>query len=761
MHIRLSQHEQLFSILIDIAVLIAISFIGFGWFFPPLGDKGFWFYTAALNIIIGSRLVTPNYTKPVDALVYSSFAFIALMLVNRWPDWDVTVRVCFVVLCVFCVLMCVTAIRAIILYGRGTEEQREKSNFLKIILGSLAGVKAIYIPTILFAMLAFHYDSNKEMMAIVIALFLTVVYSVGYAGIWWSKRLREMLKKGTKVREVAEVVAYQQPGIILLRELEKGALRKNTFVFVKDELSNPRLALILGLVGRENGLLVRAVELAVLDSNKYEGFEKVLSDRGALILDDQQAGQILQDEGSKIDIHSELGGLVAPESRTEYLFFEVVNDDSLQNGKLVGVAVQGQNVLYQIVEGVTKEEIVHHKNTYGYLRGQAQQVGIWNKDDQKFMRFDWLPSPNSPVYLEKQERFKIDKDTIGHLPDTNYRIRIGNVHDLVTHNTAILGILGVGKSMLAIELIERMIAEGIKVVCLDLTDQYATELKEFYDVEYEGGCIRMLKDACEKDKEAWANNPEEGGSLPNLKQAIYDDLSAFLANDTGHVLKIYNPAEFVPTRQNQEPKSYNSGGQWLRGAALFSVTPVEVTQIVSEALLDLLSDEMVDYARVCIVYEEAHSLAPEWNSVVADGDQKATSGTARAILQGRKFGLGCLLITQRTANVTKTILNQCNTIFAMRTFDETGKTFLSNYIGSDYASKLSSVPERHAVFFGKGSSCENPVLIRVNDRDDFISCFREHHKPPIFDKTIVVSSNGAHIEAEEEPQFDPDDDLPF
>ena len=46
----------------------------------------------------------------------------------------------------------------------------------------------------------------------------------------------------------------------------------------------------------------------------------------------------------------------------------------------------------------------------------------------------------------------------------------------------------------------------------------------------------------------------------------------------------------------------------------------------------------------------------------------------------------------------------------MRTFDETGKEFLANYIGKDYAASLSSISERHAVLFGKASSCENPIL---------------------------------------------------
>ncbi|WP_299662589.1 hypothetical protein [uncultured Psychromonas sp.] len=165
---------------------------------------------------------------------------------------------------------------------------------------------------------------------------------------------------------------------------------------------------------------------------------------------------------------------------------------------------------------------------------------------------------------------------------------------------------------------------------------------------------------------------------------------------------------------------------------------------------------MSDNAKVCLVYEEAHSLVPEWNSVVAEGDKHATSGTARAILQGRKFGLGCLLITQRTANVTKTILNQCNTIFAMRTFDDTGKDFLGNYIEKDYAQSLSSVKERHAVFFGRGSSCENPVLMKVNNRDDFVRSYRVEHHPPVFPQADAIPSP-----EEQQPEPALDDDVPF
>jgi len=66
----------------------------------------------------------------------------------------------------------------------------------------------------------------------------------------------------------------------------------------------------------------------------------------------------------------------------------------------------------------------------------------------------------------------------------------------------------------------------------------------------------------------------------------------------------------------------------------------------------------------------------------------------------------------------------------MRTFDDTGKSFIANYIGSEYAEKLSTLQARQAVFYGKASSCNNPVLLRLNDRDKFIAIFRDKYPTP-------------------------------
>lgn len=208
---------------------------------------------------------------------------------------------------------------------------------------------------------------------------------------------------------------------------------------------------------------------------------------------------------------------------------------------------------------------------------------------------------------------------------------------------------------------------------------------------------------------------EEGGSIIHFREAIQRDLRDFL--ESGNFIKIYNPAVFDVWRQDG----------WLQkdgSAAMASLTPTEITRIITEVLLELLQGKMTEQARACIVFEEAHSIIPEWTAVAYDGDKAATNGTAKAILQGRKFGLGCLVVTQRTANVTKSILNQCNTVFALRVFDATGMEFLKNYVGEDYATVLSTLEDRHAVVFGRASSCRNPVLVRLNDREDFTRIFR-------------------------------------
>jgi hypothetical protein len=594
---------------------------------------------------------------------------------------------------------------------------------------TLGAPRIIYSVVIGFALFAFHSTSPKEFGLIVAAWVLTALLSPleGFVRIW--RRIKRIFMQDTIYNADGEVVAYQTPGLILVRLFNSSGIVSGDVVAVHDPLGQARVALALDRVGRDEGVLLRTIEIP--DARLSAELDKqmnMLPPNSVCRIDPNHWETI--GENHLVKDKNTLVGLVAADTSVEKLYFEVVIDKGLEEGRLVEVKIGSRIVTYQLVNGLTKEEIVQQKNTHGFARAQAQKIGEWNTTACRFKLVKWLPAPNAPVFLKSTEEFRPASVAVGHFPGTDYPVSIKSMDELVTHNTAILGILGVGKSMLALELVERMMATSIKVICLDLTNQYSEELQEYYERPYENECLKRIQDAGNLDYAKWAETPEEGGSLPALREAFRADLTEFLREDNKRRLKIYNPAQVLGSKQINEPKSFQSGGAWTRGAALWSVTPVEVTRLVTETVLLLLQDKMSSRARVCLVYEEGHSLVPEFSSVASPSDREACNGTARAILQGRKYGLGCLLVTQRTANVTKTILNQCNTVFAMRTFDETGKEFLANYIGKDYAASLSSISERHAVLFGRASSCENPILIRLNDRDKFLKIFRDDNPPP-------------------------------
>jgi hypothetical protein len=56
----------------------------------------------------------------------------------------------------------------------------------------------------------------------------------------------------------------------------------------------------------------------------------------------------------------------------------------------------------------------------------------------------------------------------------------------------------------------------------------------------------------------------------------------------------------------------------------------------------------------------------------------------------------------------------------MRVFDDTGKQFLENYIGSDYSNALPTLEERHCIAIGKGLMLKQPVILKLNDVSDVI-----------------------------------------
>lgn len=716
-----SQRTRLILLVIYVVGLFVVSRAALGHWWPPTTEKGLWFYAGLVSLLLGNLLVNPFFTKPVDALSYSVASIIALLAANPWNMSQATGFDCCLWTAVMTYLVAVTiaGIGSIATKDAATEMGQKLARSLYHFSDLLGGPRAICSAVFLFALVTFHRDIPREYLWIGAAWFLFIGLRPLETLVELWTRWRLVWAASATGKRLGRIVGHQLPGIALIEEDRVAPAPFGALLATRLDDGRTGFAMAVDHVGFADGRWLRAIELSAPVSKEFrESHQAILeaAASGAVFhVDANSNGSEPQDKVWKL--RQSLVGLVAEDSCVADVCVDIARAElSLRQGALVEMRIGDRDVSYQLIDGLTHEEIIQQKNTRGFVQAEAKKIGIWDHEKKRFEHVPWLPQPNEPVFLVEIAQAVQSKEAVGHFPNTDYPISVDE-HALVTHNTAILGILGVGKSFLALELVERMLAAGIKVICLDLTNQYATELAPYYDSTAEAAEIGALETIGPAGKTNVKKNVEEGGSVVTFSNKVKGQIKAFLQLECQRNLKILNPARFEVWRQDSKP--------YQDQASMATLTPTEVTRIITEAALDALQAQgMTDKARCCLVYEEAHSLIPEWNAVASEGDKTATNGTAKAILQGRKFGLGCLVITQRTANVTKTILNQCNTVFALRVFDATGMEFLKNYIGEDYAGVLSNLEDRHAVIFGRASSCHDPVLIRLNDRDKFLGVFR-------------------------------------
>ncbi len=712
------QSVRLVYLMIYLVFLVVMNHVAFGHWLPVTPEKSLWFYSGAAALILGSLLISPFFTSPANAISFLIAAIVAIFtipvsgteLVDTLPRLSILI---------FCMSMLIICTLNILLKDKTSRIFRNVANSCRIIAEYLGSPRFIYALVIIYSLIVYHRRSPKELIIVGISgIIIAAQQPLETFGIA-IRRIREFWQPRIAPNTIGSMIAHQTPDVVLIRQESDEVIHPGMCLLVLDKHAHLRIAVTLGYFGRDDGLLIRALEIDVpgIDRTRLKELGQFLSEGDAIHLECQELDAFRNEVYILKHLDSFIG-IVTIDTSIERLLFDIVQENDIEQGRLVETFVCGERVLYQVLDGLTKEEIIQQKNTYGFARGEASQVGIWENEERKFKPCNWIPRLNMPVFLKNIEAKQDNKSAIGYFPSTNYYVEIKNLNEMVTHNTAILGILGIGKSMLAIELVERMVVHGIKVICIDLTNQYEQELKDYLKDTGMKEKIMKLQALGPPGKTKCTKNVEEGGSWRLFATGINEIVNEFVDPKCENSLMILNPSQFEVWRQDS--KIYQDT------ASMASLTPTEITQIISDAALQAVQRlGMTDKARICLVYEEAHSLVPEWNSVAADGDKAATNGTARAILQGRKYGLGCLLITQRTANVTKTILNQCNTIFAMRTFDETGKDFLSNYIGLKYSNKLPTLKERQAVVYGRASSCENPVMIRLNNHEDFVRIFRK------------------------------------
>ncbi len=740
---QLTQPQRAIALIIYIVILLFANSL----LFTQLIPTHLWFWAAFIAFFLAAFLSAPYFTAPKDAIQNSFAAFsTSIVVFLTETKVDTTVQNLWLIYSIFAIAVSIIAIFAMFQLDTTKPNRKKLGEIFTRVAGALGDPKFLFTGIFFLSLVTYHASNVHQIFWL--SVFWVVIVNGSILERSWLvyKRIREKNQNLSKLPQyVGKIISWREPNIIRI-EVEPNTFFSFGDLVVTYSLRDTcQLAIITNRYTLTDQSWVSALIFASevpKDNIKFS----LLPEAGLIAKCDEQSI-----EGAWLDCDlyknkNRLAGFITEGSNINVVRIELVNNGvHIFEGQLISLQIQNDEVLFQIINGITRSENLEQADLHGYLQVEARKIGKWNSQTKQMEYVPWVPQPYTPAYFFDPIAYNFTEHCIGHIPQTDYGLTV-DWDKLVTHNTAILGVLGTGKTHLAVELIIRMLNQGIRVFVFDITGEYASKLGVYVNQEKQNSSDETISVSIDSYIEKVDDNQGTGGNHPEFGNEIANHIKEFMT-DPEWGLRIFNPFKFDVTEQSR--------GAYNNKAAFSKLTPAQITRIVTEEILRYIQHSTTAKAKLCIVLEEAHALVPEHNAVSFEGDRNASNATAKAILQGRKYGLGCLLITQRTAHVTKSILNQCNTIFALQTFDKTGMEFLSNYLGESYTELLSSLPPRQCVAYGKALNTQNPLIIKLNEYSDFEKVFP---KPNL---VFSVDTQPGNSYEDFPPPPDDADDVPF
>jgi DNA helicase HerA-like ATPase len=134
--------------------------------------------------------------------------------------------------------------------------------------------------------------------------------------------------------------------------------------------------------------------------------------------------------------------------------------------------------------------------------------------------------------------------------------------------------------------------------------------------------------------------------------------------------------------------------------------------IAEEIFGKKVSDEL--RLPVLFILEEAHNFAPAQPR--SDAEKRSITTTRQIAQEGRKFGVGQVIISQRPSRLDETTLSQCNSFVIMRMVNPADQGFVRRVIetlGEDEAKLLPDLDVGEALL--SGQFINFPVLVRMKE----------------------------------------------
>jgi len=118
-----------------------------------------------------------------------------------------------------------------------------------------------------------------------------------------------------------------------------------------------------------------------------------------------------------------------------------------------------------------------------------------------------------------------------------------------------------------------------------------------------------------------------------------------------------------------------------------------------------------------LIMEEAHTFIRRYNSDSEDmpAYSMCTQVFEKIAREGRKFGLGLVLSSQRPSELSQTVLSQCNTFLLHRISNDRDQELVGKLVPDNLRGllrELPSLPSQRAVLLGWAS--ELPIMVHMN-----------------------------------------------
>lgn len=712
---ELSKPTRVFFLAFFSVLLFVILWIVRGHLLPRPED-GIWFQFGLLLVVLGSFFLEPHFSKPTDVVANSIAVTVTLLAVSNRSDF-----ILWKVMILISVALLILALLSMVLSKLDLDERSFRyrvSRFAYNISTFLGQGRLLFSVIFVLAVASYFPTASREFMYLLFFWgFIIITGPSGLANL--VDRIITSLK-GKSTRIIGTTIGIIQPNIVLAKLSKEGEnlSRFQPVLIHMSELEKMgKIGLTLGDFILEDEKWIR---ILLIESDGIQ-LPRDMSDNERTIYYKKGSISLISEERLPEQIkesflwrHKDsIVGFVEENSNIGRLVFEVFPnpDVELEEGHLLKIKIRGRDVYYQIIDGITESEGLKKKSKSGFIRGIAQQLGTWNQTTYGFDNFGWVPPLNSPIYIIKENEevqcsLAPGEFILGNIPKSKFPV-VYNMSELISHHTAILGITGCGKSWLVYSLIEEIANLDIKTICIDFTCDYKEDLAalnpRILGTEEE---INRINESLERAEQ---NRNEYPGTIRQINSELKTIVENFM--NSQDKIAIFELPDISST---------------------FSI--LEFTQMFLQTIFNFARENRGEQ-NICMVLEEAHTVIPEpatFTGVWGDyGASKQIVGKISQIaLQGRKYDVGFLVIAQRTANVTKTVLNQCNSVIAFNAFDDTGMTFLRNYLGADMVKMIPNLKKFQAVTVGKAFKSRNPLVVQVPQRDSPITAETEEEREP-------------------------------